>query len=177
VTDAPYPVNGGAELHVSDDCQSDTVIVIGGPPPCDCVALAAQIVPSSIKFTDPGEIGGMHLEFDVAWTMTCASGAGDCQGSITLVAPKKGKVYSSVFKKPGATITCGGDCNATTKGTKHFVLIGNRGLGGDRRGKNVAGIGIAVKRTCQGKPLGGGGFVLIFTKSTALVDKKKSKLS
>ena len=144
-------------------------------PPCECLTLTGQIVPSSIKFTNPGETGGMHLEFTVSWTMTCTAGKGGCHGTLDLVPPA-GKGYKSYFKRSKGSISCNGPCAATSRGIQHFVLIGNRGLGGDKRGKAVRYITITVKPKCGGKALRPELLALVFDKRTALVDKKKSKL-
>jgi hypothetical protein len=145
--------------------------------------MTARILPASLKFTNPGELGIMKLEFDVFWTMNCTNGAGGCKGTLDLVPPQRSSTdkrkpngYTSRFKKPGARINCTGACAKLNQGTQHFTLIGDRGLGGDRRGTRVPFIPIVIKRTCQGVAVRPITLTLVFDKSTKLVDKQKSKL-
>jgi hypothetical protein len=179
VTSSEKPLSSG------NSCVAATTTA---PRLCKCVLLTARIVPKTIAFVNPGELGGMHLEFTIFWTMNCLPGAGGCKGTLDLVPPV-GPGYSSYFKKPGgARINCKNNCDGLTQGTKDFVLVGNRGLGGDRRGvkpvpakagkrakPGVESITILVKRTCQGKRTAPTKLVLVFDRHTALVDKKKSK--
>ena len=184
-TDKLYPDGSGATLILSSATGSTGTALVSGPgattpppttPPCNCLTLIPRIVPSSIKFTNPGDRGGMHLEFTVFWTLSCTAGAGGCNGTLDLVAPR-GASYTSYFKKPGAHIACAGACAQVTTGFEQFVLVGNRGLGGDRRGKTVGSIPIVIKRTCQGKPTRAITLNLVFDGRTGLVDKHRSKLS
>jgi hypothetical protein len=180
-TDKQYPDGAGGYLILQGAAGSTGTAPVTGPGastpsgPCKCLGLTARILPSSIKFTNPGESAGMHLEFTVFWTLSCLTGSGGCQGTLDFVAPQ-GKTYKSAFKKPGAHIVCTGQCAQVTTGTQQLILIGNRGLGGDRRGKTVPSIPIRIKRTCQGAAVRPLMLSLVFDKKTALVDKQKSKL-
>jgi len=183
-TDKAMEVNAGGELRVSADCSGNDVVVDATgpapgeappPPPCKCLTLTARIVPSSIAITNPGSLGGVHLTFAMHWTMNCTSGVAGCNGTLDLVPPK-GRTYRSYFNNASTHIACNGDCAKLTEGTQKFTLIGNRGLGADRRGKMVTSIPITIDRSCQSKTLRQISLRLVFNKSTALVDKKKSKL-
>lgn len=190
-TTAPYPAGVASSLVVSATCQAGSYVdaPVTGPPPCRCLTLNARILPNSLKITNPGEVGIMHLEFAVHWTLNCTTGAGGCKGTLDLVAPKRATTdkkkpdgYKSYFKDPktkrkgGTHVACVGACAELTEGTQHFVLIGDRGLGRDRRAVRVKSIPIVIKRTCQGKTTRPITLTLVFRKDTRLIDKKKSKL-
>lgn len=176
--DGPFPTSGAAALNASASSPA-SLVAVGQAKlpagPCNCLTLTARIIPNSIKFTNPGDTSGMKLEFTVAWTLNCLTGSGGCSGTLDLVAPS-GPSFKSSFAKPGAHIACTGACAKLTQGTQAFILKGNRGLGGDRRGKKVKSIDIVIKRTCQSKAVAPMKLTLVFDKRTALVDKAKSRL-
>ena len=169
--------NNNGQLHLSADCIGDVTGQLSGPSstsgPCVCITLNGRIVPSTIKITNPGESGGIKLEFAVAWTMNCATGNGGCVGQLELIPPQPAAKLKARFKPLAARIDCRTDCGSNTSGVSHFTLIGGPKLGNPARlGKSFT---ITMKRTCQSKPIAPQKFVLVFNK-IGLVDKKKSRL-
>ncbi|MDQ5821672.1 MAG: DUF11 domain-containing protein [Actinomycetota bacterium] len=179
-TDVPYPPNAGGELRVSADCIGDVATRATGPSaaptPCRCLRLEGQIVPRTIAFTNPGERGGMHLEFTVAWTLICTPGSGGCNGQLELFPPQPARALKSRLKPISGRIACVGQCGGTATGSKKFVLTAGPALGGHRRGSKVKSISLRMRRTCQGARTTDRVFKLVFAK-TGLVDKKKSDLN
>jgi hypothetical protein len=169
--------NRNGELHLSSNCVSDVTGQLSGPAgstsPCVCLSLNGRIVPATIKITNPGERGGIKLEFSVAWTMSCATGSGGCNGQLELIPPQPAKKLKTRFKPLAARIDCATNCGSSTSGVSHFTLIGGPGMGNPKRlGKSFT---ITMKRTCQTRPIAPQKFVLVFNR-IGLVDKKKSKL-
>ena len=169
--------NNDGQLHFSADCIGDVTAQLSGPAgstsPCVCITLNGRIVPSTIKITNPGERGGIKLEFSVAWTMNCATGSGGCVGQLELIPPQPAKKLGARFKPLAARIDCRTDCGSSTSGVSHFTLIGGPKMGNPARlGKSFT---ITMKRTCQTRPIAAQKFVLVFNK-IGLVDKKKSRL-
>lgn len=171
--DATLEVVSGPSVQ-SPPIKEGQVPLVAVAQPCKCLKLEARIVPKSIAFVNPGERGGMHMEFALHWVMTCLKGDGDCAGQLTLVAPNAPP--GTRLEPPDGVVNCKGPCAATTDGTMKFVLIGGRQLGGDRRGRTVKSIRIRMKRSCQGRNLTDRVFTLVFDARTALVDKKASNL-
>ena len=167
------------QLHLSGDCVSDvngSLALASTPPtagPCKCITFYARILPSSIALTNPGERGGLHMEFDVTWFMNCSTGSGGCTGRFELLPPQPALKLGARLKPLSGRIDCTANCAATQTGTMHFTLIGGRALGNPARlGHSYA---LTVKRTCQGKTVAPQTFVLKFNK-IGLVDKAKSRL-
>ncbi len=170
------PGNNGS-LHVSGDCVGDVTGQLSGPTaantPCNCISLNGRIVPKTIKITNPGESGGIHLEFSVAWFMNCSTGTGGCNGQFELLPPQPALKLKTRFKPISGRINCSTDCASNTSGVAHFTLIGGPALGNPKRlGKSFT---ITMKRTCQGKKVAPQRFVLVFNR-IGLVDKAKSRL-
>jgi hypothetical protein len=168
--------NNGA-LHLSADCVGDITGQLSGPTvassPCNCISLNGRIVPKTIKITNPGEAGGIHLEFSVSWFMNCSAGTGGCNGQLELIPPQPAKKLKTRFKPISGRIDCATNCATNRSGVAHFTLIGGPALGNPKRlGKSFT---ITMKRTCQGKTVAPQRFVLVFNK-IGLVDKARSRL-
>jgi hypothetical protein len=172
--DATIEVVSGPSVQSPPTVEGD-IPLVAVQQPCKCLKLEGRIVPKSIAFVNPGERGGMHMEFTVHWVMTCLKGDGGCEGQLTL-APAN-VPPGTRLEPPNGVIKCNGPCAATTDGAMKFVLIGGRQLGGDRRGHAVKSIKIRMKRSCQGRNLKVRVFTLVFDPRTALVDKKASNLT
>jgi hypothetical protein len=169
-TAQPYPVNAGGDLHVSFDCVNDVSSRATGPEeaPCQCERLDASIIAKSIGIFGAGEINHFHLEFTVAWTMTCSQGAGGCTGSFHLSAP-------FVLLKHGSTlfvtVHCSAHCGATKTGTRKYKLISDATFDAKhRKGKTLV---VALSGSCNGKFIKT--YAFVFDKF-GQVDKKKSNL-
>jgi hypothetical protein len=178
-TDQTYPANGGGDLHVSADCQNDVVSRATGPavetqPPCRCITFFATIVPKSVFFLGAGELGHLHLEFDVAWTMTCTTGSGTCHGLFDLYPPQPAGTLGTKLKPLSGYIRCNGPCGAVTTGHQHFTLFGGKPLDSAHR-KNKT-IKLVMKRTCNDVQVRPEVFTIVFDKY-GQVDKQKSDLN
>lgn len=167
-------------LHLSTDCVNDVTGTLSGPTapppktPCNCISLYGRVLPKSITLTNPGEEGGLHMEFDVAWTMTCTTGSGGCAGQLEILPPQPALALKARMKPLSGRVSCVTDCGTSKSGVMHFTLIvGSPKLGNSgRKGKAIT---LTVKRTCQGKNVKPQKFVFVFNK-LSLVDKGKSKL-
>ena len=176
-TSQALSASNNGQLHLSSDCVSDVTGSLSGPTagntPCNCISLNGRIVPKTIKITNPGESGGIKLEFSIAWFMNCGSGTGGCTGQLELFPPQPAKKLKTRLKPVSGRINCVADCAGSKTGVAHFTLIGGPALGNPRR--NGKAFAMTMKRTCQGRAIAAQKFVLVFNK-IGLVDKKKSRL-
>ena len=157
-------------------CPGTTPPPPTGKQPCKCTRLIARIPPKTIAFVNRGS---MYMEFAIAWTMSCQSGAGRCNGEISLL-PTAPAVALGAKLKPGgqlARFSCTGPCGRTTNGVKKFVLTGGPKLGAAQRGRTVKSIQLRMLRSCQDKRLPNETFTIVFDPKTGLVDKKASDLN
>jgi hypothetical protein len=175
-TSQALSASNNGQLHLSSDCVGDVNGQLSGPTsgdvPCNCISLNGRIVPKTIKITNPGERGGIKLEFSIAWFMNCGSGTGGCNGRLELLPPQPAKKLKTRLKPVSGRINCVGDCASSITGVSHFTLIGGPALGNPKR--NGKAFSLTMKRTCQGRASAAQRFVLVFNK-IGLVDKKKSR--
>lgn len=171
----PISASNNGSLHVSSDCFADVTGSLSGPvaAPCRCISLTGRIVPKTIKLTNPGERGGLHMEFSVSWFMNCTTGTGGCNGKFELLPPQPALKLGARLKPINGRINCSADCGNQAAGVMHFTLIAGPALGNPRR--DGKGYTLTMKRTCQGVQTTSQKFRLVFNK-IGLVDKKKSKL-
>jgi hypothetical protein len=179
-TSQAISASSNGELHLSGDCVTDIAGALSGPAaaqppppsgPCNCISLNGRVLAQSIKITNPGENGGLHMEFDVAWFMNCTTGTGGCTGQLKLSRPPKLKTR---LTPSSGRIVCQTDCGTNRSGVLHFTLVVSSSSFGNetRKGKSLT---LNVKRTCQGAKIASQKFVFVFNK-VALVDKAKSRL-
>jgi hypothetical protein len=180
MTSAPLSASNNGSLHLSSDCVNDVTGSLSGPTattppsstPCNCVSLNGRVIPKSIKLTNPGEEGGLHMEFDVAWFMNCTTGSGGCSGQLEILPPQPAPALKARMKPLSGRINCVTECGTSKSGVMHFTLIAGPKLGhSGRKGKAIT---LTMKRTCQGKNVAPQKFVFLFNR-VSLVDKAKSK--
>jgi hypothetical protein len=180
-TSQPLTADRNGELHLSTDCSTDVTGPLSGPAaaqppaaqPCECISFYARVLPKSITITNPGELGGLHMEFDVAWFMNCTQGSGGCNGQFELLPPQPALALKARLKPISGHIDCITDCATQKTGIAHFTLIGGPALGNaKRKGKSFT---LTLKRTCQGKAVAPQTFTFVFNR-VSLVNKAKSRL-
>jgi hypothetical protein len=115
--------DNNGQLQFSADSISDVTWQLSGPAtstiPCNCITLNGRIVPASIKITNPGESGGIRLEFSIAWFMNCTTGSGGCNGQLELFPPQPAKKLKTYFKPLAARINCSTDWGSNTSEVAH----------------------------------------------------------
>jgi hypothetical protein len=155
-TDRPYPPNGGAHLFAGptfDGPFSPAGTATGPKPSCQCLSLAARIIPASIALT-PGPAKADHgpslaLDFTVHWALRCSGGSGSgCRGTVK----PTGHTYAVLGSRNGqdTVIQCRASCTKTTGGGRRYRY--NTELDRDQLAK-LGRVAIAIRRTCQGKML------------------------
>jgi hypothetical protein len=154
--DGPYPPNGGAHLFAGptfDGPFRPAGTATGPKPPCQCLSLAAQILPASIALT-PGPAKAGHgpslaLDFTLHWTLRCSSGTGSgCRGTVQ----PTGHTYTVLGSgnEHDTVIQCRASCSKTTGGRQRYRYATES----DRAELAKLGrVSIVIRRTCQGKAL------------------------
>jgi hypothetical protein len=155
-TDGPYPPNGGAHLFAGptfDGPFSPAGTATGPKPPCRCLSLGVRIIPASISLSPgPAKVDrgpSLALAFNLRWSLRCSSGGGSgCKGTVQ----PTGRTYTVLgsSNRQDTVIQCRGPCAKLTGGGQRYRYATES----DRAELAKLGrVSIAIRRTCQGKPL------------------------
>jgi hypothetical protein len=179
-TSQPISASNNGSLRLSTDCVTDVAGTISGPgsvpapgAPCNCTALAGQVVPGSMRVTNPHAKGALTMKFAVAWSMSCTTGSGGCVGQLALSPLQPAATVKPRLKPKSGKIRCVTNCGTSKKGVMRFTLV-VPGYGSDARGGKS--LTVSMSRSCQGRTVGPQSFTFVFD-NTGRVDLKKSKLS
>lgn len=142
------PADGGFQMYVSTDGQTDTgPFAIGwgggeGPKKCKCkkLSISAGGV-SSGQLTHPN--GPVHVGMTITWRLTCTAGQGRCKGTIAALPPAGSDVK---ITQPVKAVTCSAPCQASSTGSFRLKATSAADLDFDSRAGKSFGFGFRV--TC-----------------------------